>query len=88
MKLSESDYNFFVLFLNKEMELEHSIGYVTLPCIGALRENFEELYDLRSCGHIENISELKVYIVSKINYINKYGDIDLDDCVEHSHEGI
>lgn len=86
MKLSESNYNFFVLFLNKEMVLEHSIGYVTLPDIGSLRENFEELYEDDSLNHIENISELNVIIVSKEDYIKQIGDIDLEGCEEHCHE--
>lgn len=88
MKLSESVYNWFVLFLNTELELEHSIGYVTLPDISSLRENFEELYEDVSLNHIENISELNVIIVSKEDYIKQIGDIDLEGCEEHYHERI
>ena len=88
MKISESNYNWFVLFLNKEMVLEYSIGHVTLPDIGSLRENFKELYEDDSLNHIENISELNVIIVSKEDYIEQIGDIDLEGCVEHCHERV
>lgn len=86
MKLSESDYNWFVLFLNSESVVEHSIGYVTLPDINDLKENFEELYENDSLNYINDISSLKVIIISKDEYINRFGDINLEDCVEHSHE--
>lgn len=78
MLLSESGYNYAIVFINQDMILEHSIFYKNIPSVAEVREAFEEMsYD--ECFKNIIFGELLVQIFSIKNYIEVVGDIDLEE---------
>lgn len=78
MKLSETNWNFFVLFINDKMEIEHAVGYESLPNISSLIENFNELKTDEEFK-IPNSESLNVDIISKEKYIEFMGDFEINE---------
>ena len=77
MKISESDFEYFVLFINEQNDIEHSIGYEYLPNVASLLENFDELKNDEEFK-LDNVDSLYIDIISKEQYLEIIGDLDLD----------
>lgn len=75
MKISETNWNIFVLFINND-KIVHSVGYETLPNVATLQENFNELKTDNEFK-LDNVDTLLVSIVSKEKYISIMGDFEI-----------
>lgn len=79
IKISETEWTHFVLIMedDENRELLHSIGYVGLPNVVSLMENFTEL---KNDGDfkIDDLDGKLVNIVSKEKYITLVGDFEID----------
>lgn len=77
MKISESEFTHFVMFINSDCEVEHSIGFEGPPNVASLLENFNELkFDEEF--RLDNIESLYIDIINKEEYIEIMGDLDLE----------
>lgn len=77
MRISETEWNVFVLYIDNNNEVVHSIGFETLPNIATLQENFNELRNDEEFK-LDNVDTLCVDIISKEKYISVMGDLELD----------
>lgn len=75
MKISETNWNTFVLFIDND-KIVHSVGYETLPNVVTLQENFNELKTDEEFK-LNNVDTLLVSIVSKEKYISIMGDFEI-----------
>lgn len=76
MKISETDFTHFVMFINGNCEVEHSIGFEGPPNVASLLENFNELkYDEEF--RLDNIESLYIDIINKEEYMEIMGDLEV-----------
>lgn len=78
MKISEMGYNWWVLFINNDNGIEHSIGFESLPNVASLTHCFEELKTDDSFDLSCDPDLLRVTIVRTDEYLEIMGDLDLD----------
>lgn len=76
MKISESDFKYFILLINEESEIVHSIGYEYLPNVASILENIDELKNDEEFK-LDDVDSLYVDIVNKEIYINILGDLEI-----------
>ena len=76
MKISETAFTHFVMFINGNCEVEHSIGFEGPPNVASLLENFNELkYDEEF--RLDNIESLYIDIINKEEYMEIMGDLEV-----------
>jgi hypothetical protein len=75
MKISETNWNIFVLFID-DNKIVHSVGYESLPNVATLQENFNEL-KMDEEFKLDNVDTLLVDIISKEKYISFMGDFEI-----------
>lgn len=77
IRISETVWTHFVLFIKDsedgDQDIVHSVGYIGLPNVSSLRENFEELKEDEDFK-IDGIDSVYVDIVDKKTYIKYMGD--------------
>lgn len=83
IRISQTVWTHFVLFIKDVQDgqdVVHSVGYVGLPNVASLKENFDELKEDEDFK-IDDIDSVYVDIVDKATYIEIMGDfkINVDD---------
>lgn len=76
MKISESNFEYFIMFINEQSEVVHSIGYEWLPNVASILENIDELKNDEEFK-LDNVDSLYVDIINKENYISILGDLEV-----------
>lgn len=77
IKISQTVWTHFVVFLDDNNNVLHSVGYVGFPNVASLKENFEELA-IDEDFKIDNIDSAFIAIVDKNTYIGIVGDFEVD----------
>jgi len=76
MKLSETNYKHFLMFVDNDNTLVHTVLFKDYPNIITMRTIFDEL--VTDLGlDCESVDELRIAILPINEYIEEYGDMDL-----------
>lgn len=79
MKLSDLNWNLWVLFLTETNQIVHAVGFEDLPNVATLIEIFNELKNDPEFEIDEDIDALRIDFISKEQYIELMGDFVIDD---------
>lgn len=78
MKLSETNYTHFLMFVDNDDTLVHAVTFKDWPNVISMRTIFDELVTDFGIDN-KDVDELRIAILPIDEYIEKYGDLDLGD---------